>query len=79
MQLTVQNGVARAVFLPGVATVRIVNRSGSIKIELSAKAQVVAARFQSKADAIVLIQLLRTDYNLILSDQDKTTLLDVKF
>jgi len=79
MQLTVQNGVARAIFLPGVATVRIVNRSGSIKIELSAKAQVVAARFQSKVDAVILIQILKTDYSLVLSDQDKNALLNIKF
>lgn len=78
MQLTVQSGVARAVFL-NEPTVTIVNRTGNIKIELSRKGKVVAARFQSKAEAVALIEILRSGYNMILTDQDKTTLLNVKF
>lgn len=78
MQLTLQNGIARAVFL-NEPTVTIVSRTATIKIELSKKAKVVAARFQSKADAVLLIDILRSGYNMVLSDQDKTTLLNVKF
>lgn len=78
MQLSVQNGVARAVFL-NEPTATIVSRMGHIKIELSKKAKVVAARFQSKAEALLLIDILRSGYNMILSDQDKTALVNVRF
>ena len=78
MDLTVQNGVARAVF-SFEPTASIVSRSGHIKIELSKKAKVVAARYQSKAEASTLINLLKTGYNFVLNDQDKNAILGVQF
>lgn len=78
MEITVQNGVARVVFL-NEPTATIVSRTGHIKIELSKKGKVVAARFQSKTEAIALLEILRVSYNVVLSDQDKNTILSVKF
>lgn len=72
MILTILDGTATAVFSDTLVTSSVIKAGITISLDESNTA--VSATFKSHGAAIILCQIL-SNYNMILSDHDKTTLL----
>jgi len=74
MNISVQNGVARATF-SNAAVVKTETRGAGVTIELAADNSVVAASFNSRVGAMTLARMLPDNYDRSLSDQDVQAIL----
>lgn len=78
MEIVIRNHIARAVFSAD-STVSIIDRGFDLLIELGRKGNIVAAQYRSREGAVLLISLLTTAYNFVLSPTDKASLLNTQF